>query len=105
MKKIKVLTMAMSVLMVGALFVGCGKSNLNVVHFEDSPSMFLAVQGGNADFALEDYPVIAYKIKVDANNELKIAGEKVTTANYGFAVNKGKNSELLGGRSLLLCRK
>lgn len=69
--------------------------NLNVVHFEDSPSMFLAVQGGNADFALEDYPVIAYKIKVDANNELKIAGEKVTTADYGFAVNKGKNSELL----------
>ena len=69
--------------------------NLNVVHFEDSPSMFLAIQGGNADFALEDYPVIAYKIKVDSNNELKIVGEKVTTADYGFAVNKGKNSELL----------
>lgn len=72
-----------------------GQYNLDVKHFDDSPSMYLAVQGGNADFALEDYPVIAYKIKVDANNELKIAGDKVTTAQYGFAVNKGKNTELM----------
>ncbi len=71
------------------------KYNLELKHFEDSPAMFLAVQGGNADFALEDYPVIAYKIKVDSDNELKIAGEKVTTADYGFAVNKGQNTELL----------
>ena len=60
-----------------------------------SSLILLAIKGGNADFALEDYPVIAYKIKLDADNDLRITGEKVTTSNYGFAVNKGKNAELL----------
>lgn len=69
--------------------------NLQLKHFDDSPSILLAIQGGNADFALEDYPVIAYKIKLSADNALRIAGEKVTTSDYGFAVNKGKNAELL----------
>lgn len=69
--------------------------NLKLKHFDDSPSLLLAIKGGNADFALEDYPVIAYKIKLDADNDLRITGEKVTTSNYGFAVNKGKNAELL----------
>lgn len=57
--------------------------------------MFLAVQNSNNDFALEDYPVIEYKIQVDGDNALKIAGDKITSVNYGFAVNKGKNKELL----------
>ncbi|WP_090088166.1 transporter substrate-binding domain-containing protein [Clostridium uliginosum] len=71
------------------------KLGLDVKHFEDSPSMCLAVQNGNTDFALEDYPVIAYKIKLDNPKVLKLAGDKVTTVNYGFAVAKGKNKELL----------
>ena len=71
------------------------KYNLKISHYEDSPTMFLAVQNSNNDFALEDYPVIAYKIQVDGDNALKIAGDKITSANYGFAVNKGKNKELL----------
>lgn len=71
------------------------KYNLNIKHFEDSPTIFLEVQGGNSDFSLDDYPVVAYKIKVDASNELKIVGDKVSTANYGFAVNKGENKELM----------
>lgn len=71
------------------------KYGLKVKHFEDSPSIFLEVQGRNSDLLLEDYPVIAYKVKVDANNELKIVGDKVTNADYGFAVNKGKNTELM----------
>lgn len=71
------------------------KYNLKVSHYEDSPTMFLAIQNGNNDFAIEDYPVIAYKIKVDNDNALKIAGEKLTNVDYGFAVNKGKNDELL----------
>lgn len=69
--------------------------NLSISHYEDSPTMFLAVQNGNNDFALEDYPVIAYKIQVDGDNLLKIVGDKITSVNYGFAVNKGKNKELL----------
>jgi polar amino acid transport system substrate-binding protein len=69
--------------------------NLTITHYEDSPTMYLAVQNGNNDFALEDYPVVAYKIKVDNDGKLKIAGDKLTTADYGFAVNKGQNAELL----------
>ena len=71
------------------------KYNLKLNYFEDSPSMFQAVENGNADFLLEDYPVIAYKIKVDSGAKLKIVGEKLDTVNYGFAVKKGANADLL----------
>jgi glutamine transport system substrate-binding protein len=72
-----------------------GKYGLKLNYFEDSPSMFQAVENGNADFLLEDYPVIAYKIKVDSNAKLKIVGDKLDTVDYGFAVKKGANAELL----------
>lgn len=68
---------------------------LNIKHYEDSPTMYLAVENGDADFALEDYPVVAYKIKIDNNNSLRIAGDKVTNVQYGFAVKKGTNKELM----------
>ena len=71
------------------------KYDLKLNYFEDSPSMFQAVENGNADFLMEDYPVIAYKIKVDSNAKLKIVGEKLDTVNYGFAVKKGANADLL----------
>jgi glutamine transport system substrate-binding protein len=71
------------------------KYGLKLNYFDDSPSMFQAVENGNADFLLEDYPVIAYKIKVDSGAKLKIAGEKLTNVDYGFAVKKGANADLL----------
>lgn len=71
------------------------KYNLKLNYLADSPTMFLEVENGNSDFLLEDYPVIAYKIKVDGASKLKIAGEKLTKVDYGFAVNKGENQELL----------
>lgn len=71
------------------------KYGLKLNYFEDSPSMFQAVENGNADFLLEDYPVIAYKLKVDSGTKLRIAGEKLSNVDYGFAVKKGKNAELL----------
>lgn len=71
------------------------KYKLQLNYFDDSPSMFQAVENGNADFLIEDYPVISYKIKVDSNTSLKVVGEKLETSNYGFAVKKGKNEELL----------
>ncbi|WP_234124973.1 transporter substrate-binding domain-containing protein [Clostridium hydrogenum] len=71
------------------------KYNLNLKYFDDTPTMFQAVLNGNADIAFEDYPVISYEIAVNPNSGLKIAGKKVTTSPYGFAVNKGKNAELL----------
>lgn len=71
------------------------KYSLKLNYFDDSPTMFLDVQNGNSDFLLEDYPVIAYAIQVGEASNLKIVGDKLTTVNYGFAVNKGKNEELL----------
>ncbi|MFW2503117.1 transporter substrate-binding domain-containing protein [Clostridium diolis] len=71
------------------------KYGLNLSYFDDSPSMFQAVENKNCDFLLEDYPVIAYKIKVDPDSKLKIAGDKLTNVDYGFAVKKGENADLL----------
>jgi len=81
----------------GATFAEENKDKyaLNLSYFDDSPSMFQAVENKNNDFLLEDYPVIAYKIKVDPNAKLKIAGEKLTNVDYGFAVKKGQNADLL----------
>ena len=70
--------------------------NLQLNYFEDSPTMFLDVENGNSDVLFEDYPVIAYKIKIEGGDaKLRIAGDKLTSVPYGFAVNKGQNAELL----------
>lgn len=65
-----------------------------VKQFEDSPSMFQEVSNGNADVLLEDYPVIAYAIS-ESGLELKTVGERLTGDQYGIAVLKGENAELL----------
>ena len=65
-----------------------------ITQFEDSPSMFQEVSNGNADVLLEDYPVIAYAI-AESGLALKIAGERLTGDNYGIAVLKGENADLL----------
>lgn len=81
----------------GAKFAEDNKEKLgsNITYFNDTPSMFQEVKNGNADVTIEDYPVIAYMITVDTNSGLQIAGEKLTKADYGFAVKKGENKELL----------
>lgn len=81
----------------GAKFAEDNKASLNsnIKYFNDTPSMFQEVKNGNADVAMEDYPVIAYMISTDPNSGLKIAGEKVTKDYYGFAVKKGESKELL----------
>ncbi|WP_160676904.1 transporter substrate-binding domain-containing protein [Clostridium sp. C8-1-8] len=71
------------------------KYNANIRYFDDSPSMFQEVINGNADVNFEDYPVIAYKIATDSTPSLKVVGDRLTKDTYGFAVNKGKNKELL----------
>ena len=57
--------------------------------------MFLDVEEGSSDAVIEDHPIIAYEVKKATPANLKIAGDKLKTFNYGFAVNKGKNQELL----------
>lgn len=71
------------------------KYNLKISYFDDSPSMFQAVQNKNNDFCIEDNPVIAYKIKVDPSSNLKIAIKAVDAGtDYAFAVNKNTNQKL-----------
>lgn len=65
-----------------------------IAQFEDSPSMFQEVSNGNADALMEDYPVIAYAI-AESDLELKTVGDRLTGDQYGIAVLKGENAELL----------
>lgn len=65
-----------------------------IADFEDSPSMFLDVANGHADVLLEDYPVIAYAI-TKRDLKLKTVGDRLTDDQYGIAVLKGQNGDLL----------
>jgi glutamine transport system substrate-binding protein len=65
-----------------------------VRQFNDSPSMFQEVANGNADVLIEDYPVIAYAIKTK-DLGLKTVGDRLNGDQYGIAVKKGENQELL----------
>ncbi|TAA72590.1 transporter substrate-binding domain-containing protein [Planococcus salinarum] len=65
-----------------------------IAQFEDSPAMFQEVSNGNADALMEDYPVIAYAI-AESELELKTVGDRLTGDQYGIAVLKGENAELL----------
>lgn len=96
-ENIKGKTVALKKGTAGATFAEDNKAkyNLTLKYFDDTPTMFQAVLNGNADLAFEDYPVISYEIAVNPKSGLKIAGKKITTSPYGFAVNKGKNAELL----------
>jgi len=65
-----------------------------LVLFDDSPSMFQEVQNGNADALIEDYPVIAYAISQNSLG-LQTVGERLNGDQYGIAVLKGKQTEVL----------
>ncbi|WP_342527441.1 transporter substrate-binding domain-containing protein [Chryseomicrobium sp. FSL W7-1435] len=65
-----------------------------ITTLEDSPSMFQEVSNGSADVLIEDYPVIAYAI-AQSNLDLQIVGERLNGDNYGIAVLKGENADLL----------
>lgn len=71
------------------------KLGITIKYFDDTPSMMQEVKNANADVTFEDYPVIAYMITVDPNSGLQIVGEKLMKQDYGFAVKKGENKELL----------
>ena len=58
--------------------------------------MMLAVSNGNADFLVEDYPVITYQIKTGEQSKLKVAVDAIEEPPMdAFAVKKGENQELL----------
>ena len=60
---------------------------------DQSSTMYEMVKSGNAVAVFDDYPVLAYG--VSQHNGLKIVTPKVPHGEYGMAVNKGKNADLL----------
>lgn len=65
-----------------------------IVSYKDSPTVYTAVTNGNDAAGFEDYSVINYQIAAQDLN-LKTIGDKVQIGDYGFAVLKGKNPELI----------
>lgn len=67
----------------------------NINYFEDSPTMYQAVAGGQAVACFEDTPIMAASIK-DGGLGLKIVeGSENDGADYGFAVFDSNKQELL----------
>lgn len=62
--------------------------------FEDSVNMYEDLQVGNSAAVIEDYAVMQYAAAT-GQVDLKFIGEEHELSDYGFAVNKGENSELL----------
>lgn len=70
----------------------------STVPFDDSDVMYQDVMAGNTAACFEDTPVMSYAIST-GNVDLTIIDEVDASSEfatpYGFAVNKGKNAELL----------
>lgn len=65
-----------------------------VQYYEDSPTMYTAVINGTNAACFEDRSVIGWAIKTDALG-LKTVGDVVNPGEYGFAVKKGTNADLI----------
>ena len=61
--------------------------------FEGSNEQYQAIINGNCVACFEDYTVIGDAIKNGV--ELKTVGDKINPSEYGFAVKKGQNAELI----------
>jgi polar amino acid transport system substrate-binding protein len=64
--------------------------------YKDSGKLLLALQSGQVDVALQDLPVVNTWLKnPDIAARFELVGQVNTGAQYGFAVRKGGNPELL----------
>ncbi|HEX3012442.1 MAG TPA: transporter substrate-binding domain-containing protein [Syntrophomonadaceae bacterium] len=70
-----------------------GTYGFETVYFDESPMMYEDVKTGNSVACFEDYPVMGYGIS--QGNGLKMVTDKEKGSSYGFAVMKGKNTELM----------
>ena len=79
----------------GATYADCVKDyyGFTTQVYEDSPTMYTAVTNNTNAACFEDYSVVSYAIKQGV--ALKTVGEQVQSAQYGFAVKKGTNADLL----------
>lgn len=66
----------------------------DTVNYEDSPTMYTAIENGTNVACFEDRSVVEWAIK-NENLNLKTVGEVINPKEYGFAVKKGENAELL----------
>lgn len=80
----------------GATFAAANaeEKGFEVIQFNDSPAMFQEVSNGNADALIEDYPVIAYAV-AQKDLGLELVGDRLNGDQYGIAVLKGENEEVL----------
>lgn len=67
----------------------------NITYFEDSPTMYQAVIGGQAVACFEDTPIMITSIK-DGGLALKVLESTANTgSDYGFAIFDEKNQQLI----------
>ena len=71
-----------------------GDYGFRIAEFEESVNMYQDVATGNSDAVIEDYPVIMFAINT-GTVDLEAVGDEIDKIPFGFAVNKGKNQELL----------
>ena len=62
--------------------------------FQDAADAYNDVLTGNSVATFDDYPILAYAIET-GSVALKTVTDSERASSYGFAVNKGKNAELL----------
>lgn len=79
-----------------------GKYGFTTVAFGQTAQMIDAVKAGQAAAYIEDYPVVAYAIKTGL--AMQLVGEQVPQGDYGMAVDKGKNPELIEAFNLGLAK-
>ena len=66
----------------------------DTVNYEDSPTMYTAIENGTNVACFEDRSVVEWAIK-EENLNLETVGEVINPKEYGFAVKKGENAELI----------
>lgn len=65
-----------------------------ITTFEDSVNMYEDLQAGNSSAVIEDYPVMAYAAET-GGIPLRFIGDQMEVADYGFAVKKDQNDDLI----------
>lgn len=72
-----------------------GDYNFTITYFEDSPTMYQAVVGGQVAAVFDDTPIMASNIKDNGIAMKFVDGTGNEPASYGFAIFDEKNQELV----------
>lgn len=71
------------------------KAGIDPVSFEDSAAELNGLRTGQVDVIVQDLPTVSEWLKDPANKDFEIVANLDTGEQYGFAVKKGGNDELL----------